>query len=110
MKPVSTTEAGCQTYASGRSFRGPERLVGLGFRHWLDGLRTSDIASWERAWNAYAGAMDLPAAKTAVGLLSRWVCLVAVSARRDRYRAGQLSALQSRRAGGHCHDRRLPAP
>jgi hypothetical protein len=83
MKPVSATEAGRQAYASGRSFRGPERLVGLGFRHWLDGLRTSDIASWERAWNAYAGAMDLPAAKTAVGLLSRWVGLVAASARRE---------------------------
>ncbi len=28
----------------------PERLVGLGFRYWLNGFRTGDIGCWEKAW------------------------------------------------------------
>lgn len=55
------------------AFAGPERLVGLGFRHWLHGCRTGDISSWERAWSAYASAMGPAAAKTAVTELSCWV-------------------------------------
>ena len=35
----------------------PERLVGLGFRYWLNGFRTGDIGCWEKAWDAYAGSL-----------------------------------------------------
>lgn len=59
--------------AQAQGFAGPERLVGLGFRHWLQGCRTGDIASWERVWCTYSGAMGATAAKTAVGQLSCWV-------------------------------------
>jgi hypothetical protein len=52
---------------------GPQRLVGLGFRYWLTGVRTGDIACWEKAWSAYAQAMGPEAAKTAVTDLSCWV-------------------------------------
>jgi hypothetical protein len=52
---------------------GPERLVGFGFRLWLNGFRTGDISSWEAAWCAYANTIGAAAAKTAVGELSSWV-------------------------------------
>jgi hypothetical protein len=55
------------------TFAGPERLVGLGFRHWLHGYRTGDISSWEKVWCTYSGAMGAAAAKAAVGQLSCWV-------------------------------------
>jgi hypothetical protein len=51
----------------------PERLVGFGFRLWLNGFRTGDISSWEEAWCAYASTIGAAAAKTAVGELSSWV-------------------------------------
>lgn len=54
-------------------FHGPERLVGFGFRLWLNGFRTGDITSWETAWSAYAGTIGADAAKTTVGQLSCWV-------------------------------------
>jgi hypothetical protein len=54
-------------------FSGPERLVGLGFRYWLDGYRRGDISSWEKAWCTYSGAMGATAAKSAVSELSCWV-------------------------------------
>ncbi len=55
------------------SFEGPERLVGFGFRLWLNGFRTGDISNWEEAWSAYAGTIGATAARTAVGQLSCWV-------------------------------------
>ena len=54
-------------------FAAPERLVGLGFRHWLHGFQTGDISSWEKVWCTYSSAMGPATAKTAVGQLSSWV-------------------------------------
>lgn len=54
-------------------FAGPERLVGLGFRYWLNGYRSGDISSWEKAWCTYSSVMGATAAKRAVGELSCWV-------------------------------------
>jgi len=51
----------------------PERLVGLGFRYWLNGFRTGDIGCWEKAWQAYAGTLGPSLAKVAVTDLARWV-------------------------------------
>lgn len=51
----------------------PERLVGLGFRYWLNGFRTGDIGCWEKAWDAYAGSLGPTLAKGAVADLARWV-------------------------------------
>src|SRR5262245_32486635 len=61
----------------------PERLVGFGFRLWLNGYRTGDISSWEKAWCAYAGTIGAAAAKTAVGELSCWVRAVDCYAQRE---------------------------
>ena len=69
--------------APGRDFPGPERLVGFGFRLWLNGFRTGDISNWERAWSAYAGTIGAAAAKTAVGQLSCWVRAIDCNAQRE---------------------------
>jgi hypothetical protein len=63
-------------------FSGPELLVGLGFRHWLTGFRTGDIACWERAWCAYSSALGASAAKGAVTDLSCWVRAISQHAQR----------------------------
>ena len=65
------------------AFQEPERLVGFGFRLWLNGYRTGDISSWERAWTTYAGTLGAAAARTAVGQLSCWVRAVDCYAQRE---------------------------
>jgi hypothetical protein len=61
----------------------PERLVGLGFRYWLNGFRTGDISSWEKAWRAYSSALGADKAKSAVTDLACWVRAINRHARRD---------------------------
>lgn len=61
----------------------PECLVGVGFRSWLAGYQTGDIACWEVAWTAYEHCLGLRAAKTAVSELACWVRSVNEAARRD---------------------------
>jgi len=78
------TSAGTRgALASLPGFPGPERLVGFGFRLWLNGFRTGDISNWEKAWCAYAGTIGAAAAKTAVGQLSCWVRAINCYAQRD---------------------------
>lgn len=60
-----------------------EQLVGLGFRHWLNGCRTADVTHWERAWTLYAGRLGPVRAKAVMGELSSWVRLLTCRARRD---------------------------
>ena len=73
MRRVRSSAGASGALATASSFPGPERLVGFGFRLWLNGFRTGDISSWEEAWCAYAGTIGAAAAKTAVGELSSWV-------------------------------------
>ena len=63
-------------------FAQPERLVGLGFRHWLEGYKTGDIACWEKVWCAYSSALGTEPAKEAVCRLSGWVRAINVHAHR----------------------------
>ncbi|HMN36809.1 MAG TPA: hypothetical protein PKD49_03735 [Hyphomicrobium sp.] len=63
--------------------RTPERLVGVGFRGWLSGFETGDIASWESTWNAYEQALGVDATKPVVLALSQFVRAVMSSANRD---------------------------
>ncbi|HEX5999010.1 MAG TPA: hypothetical protein VFZ16_06400 [Hyphomicrobiaceae bacterium] len=65
------------------SLEGPERLVGHGFRLWLNGYRTGDISNWEEAWSTYAATIGAPAARTAVGQLSSWVRAIDSHAQRE---------------------------
>jgi hypothetical protein len=69
--------------AHSANFAGPERLVGLGFRYWLTGFRTGDIACWEKAWCAYSNALGAKAARDALTDLSCWVRAVSHHAQRD---------------------------
>jgi hypothetical protein len=64
------------------SFQGPERLVGFGFRLWLNGFRTGDISNWEAAWSTYAGTIGAAAARTTVGQLASWVRAIDSTAQR----------------------------
>jgi hypothetical protein len=64
-------------------FERPERLVGFGFRLWLNGFRTGDISNWEEAWSKYAGTIGAAAARTTVGQLSSWVRAIDCYAQRE---------------------------
>jgi len=80
--PLPAAEHG--RHASPRSCQlpGPERLVGLGFRYWMLGRQTGDIAAWERCWNLYCGVFGVCGARLAVGALSSWVGAVGGASRR----------------------------
>jgi len=65
---------------------GAEWLVGVGFRCWLAGYDTGDIACWENGWNEYNRALGTERAKRAVTELACWVrALRASAARRIEY-------------------------
>lgn len=51
----------------------PERLVGLGFRSWLAGYQTGDIACWEEAWAIYSNALGPQQARPVLTDLACWV-------------------------------------
>ena len=61
---------------------GAEWLVGVGFRCWLAGYDTGNIACWENGWNAYAQALGTERAKRAVTELACWVRAVRATASR----------------------------
>lgn len=61
---------------------GPERLVGLGFRYWIFGRQSGDMAAWERAWTLYSGMFGFCGAQVAIGALACWAGAVHRSARR----------------------------
>ena len=63
-------------------FNGPERLVGIGFRCWLAGYQTGDIACWEQAWDVFAGELGASRAKIAITELSCWTRAISQSALR----------------------------
>lgn len=62
---------------------GPDRLLGLGFRHWYAGYQTGNIACWESAWQLYSEALGPKPARVIVDELSNWVRSVSASTRRD---------------------------
>lgn len=65
-----------------QTLSGAEWLVGVGFRCWLAGYDTGDIACWETGWNAYARVLGTERAKRAVTELACWVRAVRASASR----------------------------
>lgn len=66
----------------GKDRTSAEWLVGVGFRCWLAGYDTGDIACWETGWNAYAGTLGTERAKRAVTELACWVRAVRASSSR----------------------------
>ena len=61
---------------------GAEWLVGVGFRCWLAGYDTGDIACWENGWNEYNRLLGPSRAERAVTELACWVRAVRSSASR----------------------------
>jgi hypothetical protein len=61
---------------------GAEWLVGVGFRCWLAGYDTGDIAYWENGWNTYQRTLGAERARRAVTELACWVRAVRASASR----------------------------
>jgi len=51
----------------------PEQLIVSGYRCWLTGYATGDIACWEVAWNVYAHTIGPDKARPAVTALATWV-------------------------------------
>jgi len=83
MKGATTIALSALTGWRGAGGEDAARLVGLGFRYWLTGLRTGDITCWERAWHAYADGLGAAAAKSAVSDLSCWVRCIVRHTQRD---------------------------
>jgi hypothetical protein len=84
MRRISATASGFAAPATSPIELGDsERLVGLGFRLWLVGLKTGDIRYWEQTWCAYTAAMGATAAKSAVRDLSCWVRAIRQRSQRD---------------------------
>lgn len=67
--PFASAQPSCAVIAMPAA----ERLVGVGFRCWLAGYDTGDIACWETGWNTYASALGANDAKRAVTELACWV-------------------------------------
>lgn len=59
-----------------------ERLVGIGFRCWMQGFQRSDIGCWEVAWDEVSRAVGPRAAKPLMTELAGWVRAVQDSAER----------------------------
>lgn len=66
----------------GSPLSGAEWLVGMGFRCWLAGYDTGDIAYWENGWNTYQRTLGAERARRAVTELACWVRAVRASASR----------------------------
>jgi hypothetical protein len=100
VRAIGANPAAGEAPAAMLHFAEPERLVGFGFRLWLNGFRTGDISSWEQAWSAYAGTIGATAARTAVGQLSCWVRAIDCYAQRELVTAPNACAR-------FCHDERV---
>jgi len=60
----------------------PELLVGYGFRGWIAGYQTGDVACWERVWRLYSNILSPKSARAAVGCLASWAKSVNAASRR----------------------------
>jgi hypothetical protein len=63
--------------------KAPAKLVGVGFRYWMAGYHTGEIACWEGAWEAYSDALGPTSARHVVSTLAYWVRSIRNNARRE---------------------------
>lgn len=77
------TGAGAPRFAFVDTLSGADRLVALGFRHWVAGYQTSDIACWEQAWQLFEVELGAGKARSVVGDLSCWVRAITSTSRRE---------------------------
>ena len=57
VKDRDASVAGPARFSYVPDLSGADRLVALGFRHWVAGYQTSDIACWEQAWRLFEGEL-----------------------------------------------------
>lgn len=63
-----------------------ERMVGVGFRCWLAGCETADVACWETGWNYLERELGTARAKPVAAELTSWVrTICAQSCRKLEY-------------------------
>jgi hypothetical protein len=74
--------SGCE-FAFAPCMPEPERIVGLGFRHWYSGYLQGDILAWEKAWTTFGSALGSDNGRAALEDLSRWVKAVRDHSSRD---------------------------
>lgn len=68
-----------------------ELLVGYGFRGWISGYQTGDVACWEGVWRLYSNMLGVNSARVVVGALAAWTKSVNACARRQ-VKVGPLEA------------------
>jgi hypothetical protein len=61
----------------------PDIFVGRGFRFWLTGFRTGELAHWERAFTLAEQTVGLTAARDVCRDFSQWVRLLSEHSHRD---------------------------
>jgi hypothetical protein len=61
----------------------PEKLVGVGFRCWMTGYHTGEIACWEEVWKSCSEALGPTAAREVVSAVACWVRSIKDNARRE---------------------------
>ena len=85
MSGYSCRQRGRCPFTSGNLIfeRTPERLVGLGFRHWIAGFQTGEVGHWERAWNVYEASLGEQGARLALSELSSWAKTLKACSRRE---------------------------
>jgi hypothetical protein len=83
LKPKAATESQSRLPWRDGGLPEAERLVGLGFRYWVLGRQTGDIAHWERTWSLYSGMFGLCGARQALGTLSSWVSALNETTQRE---------------------------
>lgn len=66
----------------------PDIFVGVGFRYWLTGLRTGELAHWERAFSLAEQTLGLAAARDVCRDFSQWVRVLSERSRRDLHVLG----------------------
>lgn len=79
------------------STRAPERLVGVGFRCWLQGFTTGDIGCWEEAWNTFSTTLGNDRARALLIDLSQFVRAVSATSERSIH-------VQAPGCSGFCRD------
>lgn len=70
-----------------------ELLVGYGFRGWISGYQSGDVACWERVWRLYSNMLGPSSARAVVGSLASWAKSVNCAARR-RVEVGALESCE----------------
>jgi hypothetical protein len=74
----------------------PELLVGYGFRGWITGCQTGNVACWEQVWRLYSNVLSPPRAKVVLGCLSSFAKSVN-AASRNSIKVSEMNACQFNR-------------